>query len=395
LQALVEKKRVVVTEAAIRDALHLDDAEGVDCLPNEEIFTELARMGYEKPTTEVTFYNAFFSSQVGKGYSGVKTPLFKGMLVAREPKEHGDVEEQGNEEVQGNVDTTAKEPETAVLEDAATDQPIPSPTLLTLPPQQPQDEALDACAALARRVEHLEQDKVKGRHADIYNIDMDHGAKVLSMQEEESEVQEAVEVVTTAKLITKVVVDVSEIVSAAADIPFAVPETISVAAAVSTVIPPPVKVAAPVKAAVPSTRQKRGVVIWDPKEESSAKTPTETSSKTREKKLAKRRKLIKEAKEAESVKKLLQIVPDEDDDVFTEATPLARKVAVVDYQLEATNILWSSYYLIQHYSDYSVGRKKISTYEVYTGTNAKCSKTLTGRRNAAEKNDAAKSSKDC
>nr|GFD06204.1 xylulose kinase-1 [Tanacetum cinerariifolium] len=34
LQALVDKKKVVVTEASIRDALHLDDAEGVDCLPN-------------------------------------------------------------------------------------------------------------------------------------------------------------------------------------------------------------------------------------------------------------------------------------------------------------------------------------------------------------------------
>nr|GEV31966.1 uncharacterized mitochondrial protein AtMg00810-like [Tanacetum cinerariifolium] len=63
LQALVDKKIVVVTEAAIRDALHLDDAEGVDCLSNEEIFTELARMGYEKPTTKLTFYKAFFSSQ--------------------------------------------------------------------------------------------------------------------------------------------------------------------------------------------------------------------------------------------------------------------------------------------------------------------------------------------
>nr|GFB29252.1 hypothetical protein [Tanacetum cinerariifolium] len=63
LQALVDKKRVVVTEAAIRDALHLDDVEGVDCLPNEEIFTKLARMGYEKPTTKLTFYKAFFSSQ--------------------------------------------------------------------------------------------------------------------------------------------------------------------------------------------------------------------------------------------------------------------------------------------------------------------------------------------
>nr|GFB41794.1 hypothetical protein [Tanacetum cinerariifolium] len=45
LQALVNKKKVVITEATIRDALPLDDAEGVDCLPNEEIFVELARMG--------------------------------------------------------------------------------------------------------------------------------------------------------------------------------------------------------------------------------------------------------------------------------------------------------------------------------------------------------------
>nr|GEW97078.1 hypothetical protein [Tanacetum cinerariifolium] len=63
LQALVDKKKVVVTEAAIRDVLRLDDAEGVDCIPNEEIFTELARMGYEKPSTKLTFYKAFFSSQ--------------------------------------------------------------------------------------------------------------------------------------------------------------------------------------------------------------------------------------------------------------------------------------------------------------------------------------------
>nr|GEU31561.1 putative ribonuclease H-like domain-containing protein [Tanacetum cinerariifolium] len=63
LQALVDKMKVVVTEAAIRDVLRLDDAEGVECLPNEEIFTELARMGYEKPFTKLTFYKAFLSSQ--------------------------------------------------------------------------------------------------------------------------------------------------------------------------------------------------------------------------------------------------------------------------------------------------------------------------------------------
>nr|GFC39567.1 hypothetical protein [Tanacetum cinerariifolium] len=50
--------------------------------------------------------------------------------------------------------------------------------------------------------------QVKGRQADtqaeIYNIDLDHTSKVLSMQED-SEVQEVVEVVNAAKFITEVV----------------------------------------------------------------------------------------------------------------------------------------------------------------------------------------------
>nr|GEV04527.1 hypothetical protein [Tanacetum cinerariifolium] len=63
LQALVDKKKVIITEDTIRDAVHLDDVEGVECLPNEEIFAELARMGYEKPLTKLTFYKAFFLPQ--------------------------------------------------------------------------------------------------------------------------------------------------------------------------------------------------------------------------------------------------------------------------------------------------------------------------------------------
>ncbi|GKB59722.1 hypothetical protein Tco_0915908 [Tanacetum coccineum] len=63
LQALVDKKRVIVTESSIRKDLHLDDAEGTDCLPTATIFEELARMGYEKPSQKLTFYKAFFSPQ--------------------------------------------------------------------------------------------------------------------------------------------------------------------------------------------------------------------------------------------------------------------------------------------------------------------------------------------
>nr|GEV92844.1 ribonuclease H-like domain-containing protein [Tanacetum cinerariifolium] len=63
LQALVYRKKVIITEATIREALRLDDVESIDCLPNEEIFTELSRMRYEKPFTKLTFYKAFFSPQ--------------------------------------------------------------------------------------------------------------------------------------------------------------------------------------------------------------------------------------------------------------------------------------------------------------------------------------------
>ncbi|GKC16860.1 hypothetical protein Tco_1013642 [Tanacetum coccineum] len=63
LQALVDKKRVIITESSIRSDLHLADAGGIDCLPTATIFEELARMGYEKPSQRLTFYKAFFSPQ--------------------------------------------------------------------------------------------------------------------------------------------------------------------------------------------------------------------------------------------------------------------------------------------------------------------------------------------
>nr|GEV91000.1 reverse transcriptase domain-containing protein [Tanacetum cinerariifolium] len=63
LQALIYRKKVIITEATIREALQLDDAESINYLPSEEIFIELSRMGYEKPSTKLTFYNAFFSPQ--------------------------------------------------------------------------------------------------------------------------------------------------------------------------------------------------------------------------------------------------------------------------------------------------------------------------------------------
>ncbi|GJZ47742.1 hypothetical protein Tco_0601574 [Tanacetum coccineum] len=45
LQALVDKKKVIITETSIKSDLNLEDACGTDCLPTDTIFEELARMG--------------------------------------------------------------------------------------------------------------------------------------------------------------------------------------------------------------------------------------------------------------------------------------------------------------------------------------------------------------
>ncbi|GJU49690.1 putative ribonuclease H-like domain-containing protein [Tanacetum coccineum] len=63
LQALMDGKKIVVTESSIRIDLQLDDEEGTHCFPNATIFEELTRIGYEKLSQKLTFYEAFFSSQ--------------------------------------------------------------------------------------------------------------------------------------------------------------------------------------------------------------------------------------------------------------------------------------------------------------------------------------------
>nr|GFA71001.1 uncharacterized mitochondrial protein AtMg00810-like [Tanacetum cinerariifolium] len=92
--------------------------------------------------------------------------------------------------------------------------------------------------------------------AEIYQIDLDHANKVLSMQEDETkptEVQEVVEVVTTAKLITKVVTAASETITAAS-------ETIT---ATDAQVPAVTRTAAPARVTAVPSRRKKEVVIMD------------------------------------------------------------------------------------------------------------------------------------
>ncbi|GKA67534.1 hypothetical protein Tco_0767451 [Tanacetum coccineum] len=63
IQALVDGKKVIVTETSVRITLQLKDAKGTECLPNATIFEQLTLMGYENLTQKLTFYEAFFSPQ--------------------------------------------------------------------------------------------------------------------------------------------------------------------------------------------------------------------------------------------------------------------------------------------------------------------------------------------
>ncbi|GJV20016.1 putative ribonuclease H-like domain-containing protein [Tanacetum coccineum] len=63
LQALVDGKKIIITELILGRDLQLEDAEDVDCLPNATIFEQLTLMGYEKLSQKLTLYKAFISQQ--------------------------------------------------------------------------------------------------------------------------------------------------------------------------------------------------------------------------------------------------------------------------------------------------------------------------------------------
>nr|GEY46736.1 ribonuclease H-like domain-containing protein [Tanacetum cinerariifolium] len=122
------------------------------------------------------------------------------------------------------------------------------------------------------QVKKLERfNKVKGRQADIqveiFNIDLDHTSKVLSMQED-TEVQQVVKVMNATKLMTEVATTAASILILAAE-----PAVVAISAAKPAAKPKVLKVV-PVAPTV-STRKRKGVVIRDPEKELHD-TPAET-----------------------------------------------------------------------------------------------------------------------
>nr|GEY73916.1 hypothetical protein [Tanacetum cinerariifolium] len=502
LQSLIDRKKVIITEDTIRQNLRLDDADGIDCLPNEEIFAELAWMGYEKPSTKLTFYKAFFSDQwkflihmivqcmsakrtawkefsssiasaviclatggkfnfskyifdnlvrnvdspskflmyprflqvminaqvddlsshntkyispaltqkvfvnmrrIGKGFSGVETPLFDAMLVQQQVQDDAEVKEDEDNGV--SVAPTPPSP-TPATTSPLQQEPISSPpqtqsTQPSSPPQQQPSQTtniseplmtllnkpMETCATLTKKVANLEQDKVaqaleiiklkqrvrklekkrRTKHSGLkrrmhpnedvtlvnvdskveidasiqgrieesqdkaYNLDLQHSEKVLNMQDtdeaEPSEVEEVLEVVTAAKLMTEY--------SAATRIFGGVTENQdNVVMRYQALKRKPVTEALARKNMMIYLKNIAGFKM------DFFKRMTYNEIRPIFKKHYNSIQAFlekEEEEEAEELKRHLQIMVNDDDDVFTEATPLASKVPIVDYQIHHEN----------------------------------------------------------
>ncbi|GJY17627.1 hypothetical protein Tco_0389118 [Tanacetum coccineum] len=64
IQALVDKKKVIITEKSVRTDLMLDDAEGTECLPNDVIFEQITLIGLSAKTIAWNEFSSTMASAI-------------------------------------------------------------------------------------------------------------------------------------------------------------------------------------------------------------------------------------------------------------------------------------------------------------------------------------------
>nr|GEY49818.1 hypothetical protein [Tanacetum cinerariifolium] len=388
------------------------------CSLSAVMSSKLARMGYEKPSTKLTFYKAFFQSQwkflihtilqcmsakrtswndfsslmasaviclsTVKGFSGIETPLFEGMLVEQQGDEEGDADEHVEEVNTGDVahrDDSAAHGEVPTV----TEEPsIPSPTSPTPPPQPPQDIPstsqlkLWKLRKLKRRVKKLEKrNKVRvlklrrlqrvrtsqriETSDDIVMDDESNQGRMIAEMDQDDDV-----VLEDDKEEDKDVADAVKDVKKAKD------EAIDHVKLKAKEDPAIKRYQAMKRKSQTEAQARKNMMMYlmnvvglkfdyfkgmsyddirpifkakfnlnvdfllKTKEqmEEEENRALQTINETPSEKAAKRRKLNEEV---EDLKRHLQIVHNEDDDVYTEATPLAEKVHVMDYEIIEIN----------------------------------------------------------
>nr|GEU41899.1 hypothetical protein [Tanacetum cinerariifolium] len=204
VQALIDAKRVTIKESSILRTLKLDDEEGISCLANDDIFTGLANMGYKKMSDKLTFYKAFFSPQ----WNALVLKLPPGMNLAALWHQQSSVLPQTRSltsQIAKLEDKVHKlEKENMILKEKS----FKSAKSDIVAHVEDTKESFKQGRIIANMDEDVEVN-LEEAQAKAYNLDLQHSKKVLSMkdsdEEEPAEVKEVLEIITTAKIMTEVV----------------------------------------------------------------------------------------------------------------------------------------------------------------------------------------------
>nr|GEU99201.1 ribonuclease H-like domain, reverse transcriptase, RNA-dependent DNA polymerase [Tanacetum cinerariifolium] len=358
IQSLVDGKKVIVNEASIKRDLRLNDTERNACLPTAVIFEELARMRCEKTSQKLTFS----PEEVGDILTYTQdTPILTQPSTSQPQKKHKLKRKQRKE-----TEVSQDEP--------PTEKHIPTPSYNPLPSGEDilqLNELMEICTKLSdrdlslektktnqaaeietlkKRVKKLEGKKKKRTHGlkRLYKISL--SARIVCSDEEDLfgvhdlDGDEVFMDVTTGENVEQDATVAEKVVTTIKDI------EVTIAAATTLQISKDELTLAQalmeIKTAKPKTK---GLTIQEPKimEESLKKTQAEVtkgSSKRAREELdqesTKKQKLDKQVQAkvvddgTTQLKRCLEIVPKDDDDVIIEATPLSSESPViVDYKI--------------------------------------------------------------
>nr|GEV05471.1 hypothetical protein [Tanacetum cinerariifolium] len=416
VHALIDAKRVNIKESFIHRTLKLDDegclsakttswndfsstmASAIICLATNQKFNFLRYILLSLvKNIEARIPLYMFLRELVLVFLWVITPLFENILVLAN-EELGQAQDDVSIPTEPSTSKPHKKHKSKKQQPIAPKIPSPEPSpehQLPSPSNDPipttkdsvkLQELIDFYTRLSNKVLDLESevidiksyftDKIEKLEDKVHKLEEEnrilkeksfkirytkHSEKVLSMHdidaEEAAEVEEVLEVVTTAKFITEVVTTAEPTTTAAQ-----VPKSKDKGKGILIEEPKPLKGQAQIKQDEVFARQLEAElnanINWNDVMEQVKTSKRQNNAVMRYQAL--KRKPLTEAQarknmmiylknmheiakkhrideEAEELKGHLQIMSNDDDDVYTEATPLASKVHVVDYQIHHEN----------------------------------------------------------
>ncbi|GJT65765.1 putative reverse transcriptase domain-containing protein [Tanacetum coccineum] len=162
IQALVGKKKVIITEISIRSDLHLEDEDGTECLLTAIIFEELARMG-----AKLTSWNEFSSTMASaiiclatNQKFNLSKYIFDAMIpITTQPSTSKPQKKQSRRKQKKNIKVPHPSDSTA---DVPNEEHVPTHSndpLLSGEDRMKLTELMDMCTKLSKRVLDLEHTK--------------------------------------------------------------------------------------------------------------------------------------------------------------------------------------------------------------------------------------------